>query len=86
MTIGERRLRTVERAFRESGVVTGECKVDGPRTGQAAWCYTHGFSGAIQDCRRLRDDPDYFYRNYDCPNQGIAAWIERRHEYNRVAT
>lgn len=81
MAKGARWLERVLTTFRETGVVTGECQVDGPRTGQAAWCYSHGFFGAIQACRYVRDGAT-FYRNYDCPYQGIAAWIERRHEYN----
>lgn len=76
-TKGARRQRQVLEAFRDTGIVTGRCRVDGLGTGQGAWCYSHGWSGVVQDCRIVREDRGY--GRYDCPNQRIAAWIERRH-------
>ena len=84
MTKGARRVEQVLHAIRETGIVTGQCRVSGPGTGQTAWCNAHGWGGAIQACHLVRSTRDT-YSGYDCPNQRIAAWIERRHQYAEAA-
>lgn len=83
-TLGAIRHQRVIERFRETGIVTGRCRVDGPGTGQGAWCHTHGWAGAIQDCRIAREGAGV-YGNSDCPHQLIAAWVERQHAYNAEA-